>query len=197
MTILAAATGWDGTWIGSDGLGTVDGRVVQTDAEKWNVSPNGIWAFAGGGSWAFDFALRYDGSFQWPETVVGAEGVALLASAMRDRLLGLPSFRIDEQRSAPFGDFEWSPLVVGPGGGPWRPNCDLWTVGGPVEGAYQAAGAGQDFASGAMSALIAAGETSAETIVRAGINTACRMSVWCGGEIFIHRMPACRTVRHP
>lgn len=183
MTILAAAIGPDGTWIGADTLVTADGRIVETSARKWTLSPNGRWAFAGGGSWAFDFALR-DADI-WPD-VEGQFGVVLMAAAMRARLLGLPEFEVIRD-DEPFGDFDWSPLVVGPGG-VWRINSNLWTIDSAIEGVYQAAGAGQDFAAAAMSALLAAGETSAEAFVLAGIETACRMSVWCGGEIFLHKM---------
>lgn len=192
MTIIATAMGPDGTWIGSDGLSMKgDNRVVSRSCDKWNVSPDGEWAFAGSGAITYDALLLEDSP--WPDGSDDDPEAQLLgmAAAMRKAIDSAPGAKAVRDDDEVFSCYQFSPVVATPGH-VWRLNSDLRSFDPALEGVYQAAGAGVDYAIGAMSALLARGETSAEVLVRTAVETACRVSTLCGGDIFVRRLGACR-----
>lgn len=111
-----------------------------------------------------------------------------MAQRLRNGFLAFGSHvvPVDDDKS-PFRDWRWSPIVATPQG-VWRICSDLWTVQAPIEGVFHTAGSGDDHALGAMSALYAAGCRSARQLVAAGVDTASRLSVGCGGERWMRRM---------
>lgn len=181
MTIIAAAIGADGTWIGADGL-SVAGNIVCSEAsQKINVSPCGGLAFAAAGEVTYDGVLLQSKDSIWPRKLAGDALLLDLASKMRTILSASSEFELVRDEDCAFGDYRFSP-VVACDGHVWRLNSNLRTFDGPFEGRYQAAGAGADFALGAMSALVATGEESGERLVREGVASACRLSRDCGGQ---------------
>lgn len=194
MTIIAAALGPDGTWLGSDGISIVGDRITSRTTDKWNLSPAGDWAFAGAGLITYDAVLLDDAAL-WRsiERVTDAqidnsEGQLLkLMAAMRSTIDEASGAEIVRDEGCVFGDYRFSPLVATTGH-IWRLSSDLRSFDRALEGVYQAAGAGDDYAVGAMSALLASGETSAEVLVRAAVETACRTSIHCGGGVFVQRL---------
>lgn len=90
-------------------------------------------------------------------------------------------------------EWRWSPILATTTGGAdtfhvARACSGLLEVIPPREGWYQAAGCGETFAIGAMSALLARGVDSAEALARAAVNTACRCRPDCGGTIRVERL---------
>lgn len=199
MTIIAAAIGPDGTWVGADGRAVVGDLVVTNESRKWNLSPSGLWAFAGAGEVTFDSVLIDGRGELWPDLpdspglrqIAVAPGLSQLAENMRAKLDAVPGMELVRDEGCIFGDYRFSPLVATEGA-IWRVCSDLRSFDGPIEGVYQAAGAGSDYAVGAMSALLAHGVTSAETLVRAAVATACRMSARCGGAVVVQRLGRAR-----
>ncbi len=192
MTVVAAAVGPDGTWMGADGQASIDELITTTTERKWNVSPDGWWAFAGAGEVAFDSVLVEDDL--WPLGKDGPQndpevGRRTLAGRMRQKLAAVDGFQLVRDEDSIFGDYRWSPLVVTEGH-VWRLCSDLRSFEEPMEGAYHACGSGMDYAIGAMSALLDRGVTSAEELVRAGVGAACRLTTQCGGEVFVQRLEA-------
>ncbi len=178
MTIIIAARGPDGTWLGADGLGLVNGFRVYENEQKWNTSPDGKWAYGGAGEVTYDAVLG--GVGLWPESVEGAQCVA---ARMREKLKDAEGF---EQTS--FGDYGFSPIIAGPEG-IWRLCSDLRSLNPALESRYLAAGCGDELAIGAMSALLARDpEISARELVDVGLRTACRLHAYCGGEIYVERL---------
>lgn len=203
MTIIIAAQGADGTWLGADGRGLVNGVKVYENERKWNTSADGKWAYGGAGEVTYDAVLG--GVGLWPESAEGIEGARCIAKQMRKKLDAVKGFEQARDDGSPFGDYGFSPIVAGPGG-IWRLCSDLRSVNPPFESRYLAVGCGGELALGAMSALLnGPGETpmsrrveiSAEDLVRAGLETACRLNAYCGGELFVERLgeaPAPRPV---
>jgi hypothetical protein len=186
MTIIAAAIGPDGTWIGADGI-AINGDLVTTTSErKINVGMFGKWAFGSSGEVTYDRAVMGPEKPIWPEAT-GEQGVKELAERMRSRLHDLPGFEPVKDDGCAFRDYRFSPLVAC-AGRVWRINSCLRAWDGPIEDVFQAAGIGVEFAIGAMSALKAAGEESSEVLVRSAIETCVRRCHGCGGEIQMVRM---------
>lgn len=189
MTILAAAIGPDGTWLGADGLSTdPDGGRTSTGYRKWNISPDRLWAFASAGEVTFDAVVLEEIGDLWPKKLEDVEHERKkFAQRIRERILAVKGVECVRDKDSIFGDFRLSPLVVTPGHA-WRLCSDLRSFGEPFEGVFQTGGAGAEYATGAMSVLLASGVTSAERLVKAGVETACRSSVYCGGEMFFERL---------
>lgn len=195
MTIIAAAIGPDGTWIGADGQASVDDLVVTSESRKWNFSPSGLWAFSGAGEVTFDSILLDGPGELWPDEPAPpalrrlAKMTALrqLAENIRAKLDAVSGMELVRDDGCIFGDYRFSPLVATEGG-IWRFCSDLRSFDGPLEGVYQAAGAGSSYAVGAMSALLDHGVVSGETLVRAAVEVACRMSTRCGGAVLVRRL---------
>lgn len=193
MTICAAAIGFDGVWIGSDGHEQVNYTVTSRSSKKWTLSPCGTWALSEQGTGTNAAALEdlAEGDGFWP-TDTSRNGVRELARRLRAGFLAFGSHVTPTESSdekTPFRDWNWSPIVATPQG-IWRICSDLWTVQGPIEGFFHCAGSGDEHAAGAIVALHSTGVRSAEQLVRAGVATACRISVGCGGEQWVHRMGA-------
>ena len=185
MTIIAAAIGPDGTWIGSDGMSILGDLVNTTSRKKINVSQDGRWAFGGCGEYTY-FAALLHAEPVWP-SARGREAMPELAEKMRSRLHEVKGFELVRDEGIPFGDYRYSP-VVACNGYVCRLNSCLRAWNDPLEGVFQAAGNGVEFAIGAMSTLKAAGETSAEVLVRSAIEVCIRRCHGCGGEIQMVRM---------
>lgn len=190
MTVLACAVGADGTWLGADGHSQAGDLVVATATKKWNVSPDGLWAFAGAGEATFDSVLLDGGGADlWPGAGEQAafDGRAALARSMREKLSAVDGFQLVRHAESVFGDYGWEALIA-TDGYVWRLCSDLRSFDKPLEGVYWASGSGADYAIGAMSALVARNVTSAEELVCAGVAAACRMCTTCGGEIVVERL---------
>ena len=197
MTIIAAAIGPGGTWIGADGRATVGDLVTTNECRKWSLSPSGLWAFAGAGEVTFDSVLLEEAGGLWPDVIypdypdllpeTGEAGLRRLAGNIRAKLDAIPGMEFVRDPDCIFGDYRFAPLVATEGA-IWRACSDLRSFDGPLEGVYQAGGAGSDYAVGAMSSLLAHGVTSGEALVRAGVETACRMSTLCGGSVVVQRI---------
>lgn len=200
MTILAAAIGPDGTWLGCDGYSVSTAGCVKSPAmKKWNISPDRLWAFAAAGEITFDTVVLRDTQDLWPKATERQKGGytelleqvhderAAFAQRMRMKLLAVDGVQLIRDDDCFFGDFRISPLIVTPGFA-WRLCSDLCSFDEPIDGVYHVEGAGADFAAGAMSALLAHGVTSAEELVKGGVAAACRSSVYCGGEMFFDNL---------
>lgn len=201
MTILCAASGPDGTWIGADSFSSCGDRLAPEGDPKWNVSACGEWALAGPGEVTFDGILFGDpewdpSSHLWPSEG-GESGLRRMMAAMRKRLLdsGAVVPMVDD------GDttrcYRWSPMVVWAGGSVWRLHSTLWTFdrgylfGEPESLRYMAHGCGAEYALGAMHAAasrVDGLERSAETLVRAGLDAACRFSSGCAPPLLVQRL---------
>ncbi len=188
MTIIIAAQG-------ADGLGLVNGFRVYEDEQKWNTSPDGKWAYGGAGEVTYDAVLG-GGPDMWPASEDGVEGAQCIAARMREKLKEAEGFEQTREDHCSFGDYGFSPIIAGPGG-IWRLCSDLRSLNPALEGRYLAAGCGDELALGAMSALLnGPGETTmsrrveiaAEDLVRTGLEVACRLHAYCGGELYVERL---------
>lgn len=190
MTIIIAATGPDGTWLGSNG-GTIcnNNNLVGTTHRQWHRSPDDEWAFAGAGDMTFDCVLTEDPDHLWPEPgEVGVAGLRTLMSSIRERVLAVSGAEVLRRDDDIFPGYGWSPVFAGPGG-IWHAFTDLVGFGEAVEGRYLTEGSGSQIATGALSALLAREPSiSTEELVRGGLETACRLNVYCGGELNVERL---------
>jgi hypothetical protein len=177
MTIIAAAVGDDGTWIGSDGLtSNEEGFIVSRNYPKWTISKNRLFAFAGDGSIIPAAIMNRVVTETWEDEMLsGAEGVLQLGDFMREAFVEAKEFPIDHNTWTSFG---YSPVVATPG------QVD------PVMRCLQVSGCGEQLAIGCCHELRRSGFTKAEDLVRCAIDVACHYSIHCGGEIFIERLDA-------
>lgn len=191
MTIIAAAVGPDGTWIGSDGMQVVNDVIVQHDKKKWYVSKSRKWALAACGESTPQSVLALEQPDLWPPEHVpewtGREGALSIGQWARETLLATPEFSLVRDKDSSWGDYGFSPLIAATGG-VWHLNSDLRTLSDAIDGYFVVAGPGEDFAHGACHRLLLMGLLSAEELVRAAIEAACYHSVWCGGETYVERL---------
>lgn len=184
MTILAAALGPDGVWIGSDGLTTCGNAVASRNSRKWLLSPGGRWAVGISGERAYRWAL--DGALaghEWPDDP-GEDGARALVAVLRGKLADTVDTKILDCSN--FRDYGVAPLLASAEGA-WRASSDLWALTLPFDGRVIATGCGEDFAMGAMHVGLAAGASAFELVQR-GVEAACAFSPTCGGERWYHRM---------
>ncbi len=189
MTIIIAAQGADGTWLGSNG-GSIcnNNNLVQTTHRQWHRSPDGEWAFAGAGDHTFDCVLTADLEL-WPEPgETGVAGLRTLMRSIRERILAVSDTELLRRDEDIFPGYGWSPVFAGPGG-IWHAFTDMIGFGEAVEGRYLTEGSGAQIATGALSALLAREPNiSTEELVCGGLETACRLNVYCGGELYVERL---------
>jgi hypothetical protein len=196
MSVIVAAIGPDGTWIGSDTLGVNgDDRIVETQP-KWKISPDRDWAFAGCGSVDYGPALLGEVNLESGESLLWdhvADDSKSPEVRLRDLMAGMRQ-AIKSAGGEPVRDdgevfpcYRFAALVATPGR-IWRLNPTLLSADQPLEGTYQAVGYGADYAVAAMSALRSVGVKSAEDLVTEAVRVACRMSAYCNGEAFVERL---------
>lgn len=187
MTIIAAAIGPDGTWIGADGLTTMGDIIMSTDTAKWRVSPDERWAFAGPGSMSYAEVILHSGCDLWP-TATGADGARELVANMRTILCNHPAFSPEQiEPGDNWSCYGWAPIIA-TDGHIWRVTSDLSSLVRAVRGVYLCAGGGSDVADGAMEAQLALGVTSARELVSNAVEAACARLTVCGGEISVRRI---------
>lgn len=176
MTIICAAQGVDGWWLGSDTVMMLAGDPIPV-GPKWCIA-DGVAIGVSGSHRAF--ALLANNLAH----VTAKRDAWAIASAWR-ALLEDDGF---EPKSEPSGPkcYEASGLIVIPGNGIWY--VDGAQVPCHVKLPFMAAGAGTDAALGAAWVHQRNPAPSAQAMVRDAVGAAIALIGGCGGEPWIHRM---------
>lgn len=186
MTIIAAAIGPDGTWIGSDGL-VVRDMVTATDAQKIIFSPDNAWAIGCSGTAAVQSALEAS-PLLW--TGIGPpsrEEAAALLTRIRE-ILDAAGARPGPDGDCSLPDYHFTPLVIGVEVGPLIACSTLISYSAASAERCDAVGEAREYAVGAMHGMRTAGCRSAETMVRMAVQMSCERYAYCGGQIMVRRL---------
>lgn len=181
MTVIVALVDGDRTIIGSDGLrtngevATITGRSIQ----KWRRC--GRWRISHAG-WATPWKLfgRPGSLIAEANPPAGEAGAWQVAALIRAELLA-HGWHTEPMEGAGPLNFGTHFILSAPG--------ELWIVGNDlaverVDRGFIGDGAGEDYALGALDLALGLG-LDGEAAVRAALETACRLSAACGGELFM------------
>jgi hypothetical protein len=179
VTIICAAKGPSGVWIGSDSRATASGFVYPGARQKWRCV-SGWWIGACGREridWLIERAARQDREVLASMTA-GDVGDWLISLVVADKWVP------EDEKSAP-SVYDFNAILV-------SPSLQLFEVGssGTASEAgedFIAMGSGYEYALGANSALRGALPV---TRVEAAIEAACRYRTDCGGPPFIKHLRA-------
>jgi ATP-dependent protease HslVU (ClpYQ) peptidase subunit len=193
LTVLVALVDGARTVVGADGLTTLpDGgrRIIARHERKW-ISV-GRWAIGLPGWGTPSTLLRRPGSpldaIRDVDAAVNAPPFDLDAAwYVRDRI-GEAVEKLGWHRHPAGGEQEGGPLDWGLSGllvapGKLYSLCSDFTV-EEVEAGCDARGCGEEFALGALDLALTLG-ADAESAVRHALETACRLSAGCGGELVV------------
>ncbi len=192
MTVICAAVGEAGVYVGSDGRVLSDDLVLTDSVFKWRIFGRGCFAIGAAGPQSLDaIAEAVANSVDWwspAEDGWYEKFVPAIVKTIRHAAERVSSFqwqRCGDDDSMGHAAMSFT-LASGPHHKIWLVPADLRTY-NHVDRGYFAEGCGAEVAMGAMHVLRSIG-VGPEEMVHSGCAAACELLTGCGGKITVRKL---------